>query len=122
MWILGAVVATGALVAALLALYSALFNGWAEKVSKNFFDHLWIYQAMRAWELDGNLRPSGHATINEAAKLKQCARELIDMAEDAGYVLTISTEAESPLAMGNSYMDFEVRPSRERYQHEAKAS
>lgn len=122
MWILGAVVATGALVAALLALYSALFNGWAEKVSKNFFDHLWIYQAMRAWELDGNLRPSGHATINEAAKLKQCARELIDMAEDAGYVLTISTEAESPLAMGNSYMVFEVRPSRERYQHEAKAS
>ena len=118
-WVLGAIAAIGALVVAILALYHKLFKGWAKKVRGDFMLHLWLYQAMRAWEREGNSRPEGHKTMPEAEKLKRCAFELIAFAEEHGYVMTIHTEPCAPLAMGNSYMVFDVRESRERYQQEA---
>ncbi len=117
MWIIGAVVVTFLLVYFLLALYQHLFMGWSKKVHSDFMLHLWLYQAMRAYERDGNPRPDAQ-TMPEDEKLKRCARELIDFAEEHGYVLTIETEpaAFMPLAMGNSYMVFDVREAHERYQ------
>lgn len=120
MWLIGALVVTGALIVAAMAIYHRLFKGWSKKVHEDFLLHLWLYQAMRAWEREGNPRPDAQ-TIPEDEKLKRCARELIHFAEEHGYVLTIHTEPEPvlPLAMGNSYMVFDVRESRERYQQEA---
>lgn len=117
MWALGALVMTGALAVAALALYHKLFRGWGKKVFGDFRFHLWLYQAMRAWERQGNQRPGG-PTMTERQKLEACARELIAFAEEHGYVLTINTEPQplQPLAMGNSFMVFEVRESHERYQ------
>lgn len=115
MWLIGAVVTTGLLVIALMAIYHKLFKGWGKKVGNDFRFHLWLLQAMRAWEREGNPRPNG-PTMTEHQKLTTCARELIDFAEEHGYVLTITTEPLQPLAMGNSYMDFDVRPARHRYQ------
>lgn len=120
MWIIGALVVTGGLVFAAMAIYHELFKGWGKKVCNDFLFHLWLYQAIRAWEREGNPRPSG-PTMTEQKKLEACARELIAFAEEHGYVLTITTEPYplQPLAMGNSYMAFDVRKARERYQKEA---
>lgn len=116
-WIIGALVVTGALIVATMAIYQKLFMGWGKKVRGDFLFGLWLYQAMRAWEREGNPRPDAQ-TIPEDEKLKRCARELINFAEEHGYVLTINTEPApfTPLAMGNSYMLFDVREARERYQ------
>lgn len=121
MWIIGALVVTGGLVFAAMAIYHQLFMGWGKKVRGDFLTHLWLYQAIRAWEREGNPRPSGAGTISERDKLQRCVYELIAFAEEHGYVLTIETEPApfSPLAMGNSYMVFDVRESRERYQSES---
>ena len=118
MWIIGALVVTGSLVFAAMAIYHQLFMDWGKKVRSDFLTHLWLYQAIHAWEREGNPRPSGAATITERDKLQRCAYELIAFAEEHGYVLTIQTEpaAFMPLAMGNSQMVFEVREARERYQ------
>lgn len=118
MWIIGALVVTGGLVFAAMAIYHELFMGWGKKVSNDFLFHLWVYQAMRAWVREGNPRPDGAPMISERDKLTRCARELIDFAEEHGYVLTINTEPApfAPLAMGNSLMVFDVREARERYQ------
>ena len=120
LWLIGAVVVTGALILAVMAIYHQLFMGWAKKVRGDFMLHLWLYQAMRAWEREGNPRPDSQ-TMPEREKLKQCAFELIAFAEEHGYVMTIHTEPEpfTPLAMGNSNMVFDVRESRERYQSES---
>lgn len=118
MWLIGALVFTGTFIWAALAIYHELFKGWGKKVYEDFLFHLWIYQAMRAWIREGNPRPDGHPLMTERQKLETCARELIYFAEEHGYVLTISTEPQplQPLAMGNTYMAFDVRESRERYQ------
>lgn len=118
MWIIGALVVTGGLVFAAMAIYHELFKGWGKKVCNDFLFHLWVYQAMRAWEREGNPRPDGAPMIPERDKLNRCARELIAFAEEHGYVLTISTKPKplQPLSMGNHYMAFEVRPARNRYQ------
>ena len=117
MWIIGALVVTGALILAAMAIYHKLFMGWGEKVRSDFLTHLWLYQAIRAWEREGNTRPSA-VTIPERDKLTRCARELIAFAEEHGYVLTITTKPEPHLtpSMGNSYMAYDVREARERYQ------
>ena len=122
MWIIGALVVTGALVFAAMAIYHELFKGWGKTVANDFLFHLWLYQAMRAWEREGNPRPDGSPMISERDKLTRCARELIAFAEEHGYVLTIETEPKAfmPLAMGNSQMVFEVREARERYQKGGK--
>ena len=117
MWCIGAVVVTGTLVIAVMAIYQELFRGWGRKVRDDFLFHLWLYQAMRAWIKEGNPRP-GDPLMTERQKLEACAQELIYFAEEHGYVLTITTEPHPllPLAMGNSFMLFEVREARERYQ------
>ena len=118
MWVMGAVFTTALLIIGLMWAYSTLLNGWGKKVRGDFLFHLWIYQAMRAWIREGNPRPDGHPLMTERQKLETCARELIDFAEEHGYVLTISTEPQplQPLAMGNHYMALQVRPARNRYQ------
>lgn len=120
LWVIGAVAVTGALVLALMAIYHQLFMGWGKKVRGDFLFHLWVYQAMRAWERKGNPRPVNQ-TMTEHQKLATCAGELIYFAEEHGYVLTITTEPMHPLAMGNSYMAYEVRESRDRYQKGGQA-
>lgn len=118
MWLIGAVVTTGLLVIAAMAIYQELFRGWGRKVRGDFLFHLWLFQAMRAWINDGNPRPDGAPLMTERQKLEACANELICFAEEHGYVLTIHTEPApfTPLAMGNSLMVFDVREARERYQ------
>lgn len=119
MWVMGAVATTGALVIALMAIYQALFKGWGKKVGNDFRFHLWVYQAMRAWEREGNPRPVNQ-TMTEREKLETSAGELIYFAEEHGYVLTITTEPMHPLAMGNSYMAYEVREARRTYSNPSK--
>ena len=116
MWVMGAVFTTALLIIGLMWVYSTLFKGWGKRVGQELLFHLWVYQAMRAWEQDGNPRPVGQ-TLPEGEKLKRCARELIHFAEEHDYVLTIHTEPApfTPLAMGNSLMVYEVRESSERY-------
>lgn len=116
MWIIGSLVVAGLMVYVAMAIYHELFRGWGKKVRNDFLFHLWLYQAMRAWVKEGNPRP-GDPLMTERQKLETCARELIAFAEKHGYVLTITTEPHPllPLAMGNSYMAFEVREARERY-------
>ena len=118
MWCIGAVVVTGTLVIAVMAIYQELFRGWGRKVRGDFLFHLWLFQAMRAWINEGNPRPDGAPLMTELQKLEACAHEMICFAEEHGYVLTITTVPEplQPLAMGNSYMAYDVRESRERYQ------
>ena len=118
MWIIGALVVTGVLVIAAMGIYHKLFMGWSKKVRGDFLMHLWLYQAIRAWEHEGNHRPDSSTTISESDKLQRCAYELITFAEEHGYVLTIHTEPTpfAPLAMGSSMMVYDVRESRERYQ------
>ena len=118
MWIIGALVVTGGLVFAATAIYHELFKGWGKTVANDFLFHLWLYQAMRAWEREGNPRPDGSPMISERDKLTRCARELIAFAEALGYVLSITTKPEPHLtpSMGNSYMAYVVREARERYQ------
>ena len=115
MWIIGALVVTGALVWAAMAIYHQLFKGWGKKAGNEFLFHLWLYRAMRAWERQGHARPNGAATMPERDKLSRCARELIAFAEEHSYVLTIQTAPLTPLAMGNSIMVYDVRQARERY-------
>lgn len=120
MWAIGALVATGALVIAAMAVCQKLATGWLKKIFNDLRLSLWAYQALRAWEREGYPCPKSQLR-DEREMLKVYARELIDFAEEHGYVLTIHTEPEPvlPLAMGNSYMVFDVRESRERYQQEA---
>lgn len=123
MWVIGSLVVTGALVLALMAIYQTLFYGWGKKVSKAMHFHLWLYQAMRAWERAGHPRP-GPSTMTERQKLDTCAQELIEFAKEHGYVLTITTEPDpwAPLAMGNFNMVHDVREARARYKKEVGMS
>ena len=116
MWLIGAVVTTGLLVIAIMAIYHKLFKGWGKKVSKDFRLHLWLYQASRAWEREGNTPPDGRKHMTEEEKLRQALRELLVLAMEHGYVITVENKPRTPLAMGNSYIDFDVRPARHRYQ------
>ena len=115
MWAIGAVVVTGALVCAALAVYHLIFKGWARKVAKDCRFNLWLYQAMREWERQGNHRPDG-TTLSVGHKLNRRMRELLAFAMEHGYVITVENKPRTPLAMGNSYMDFNVRSARHRYQ------
>ena len=117
MWVIGAAVVTGALVIAAMTVCHKLLKGWRKRIFNDFRLGLWAYQAMRAYERDGNPCPQGE-TRDECEMLKVYARELIYFAEEHGYVLTITTKPEPHLtpSMGNSYMTYDVREARERYQ------
>lgn len=45
--------------------------------------------------------------------IRRRARALVELAQEWGYVLTIETKPEQPLAMGNHFMAVDVRPARE---------
>ena len=116
-WIIGALVVTGALIVAAMAVCQKLATGWLKKIFNDLRLSLWAYQALRAWEREGYPCPKSQLR-DEREMLKVYARELIDFAEEHGYVLTITTEPQPilPLAMGNSMMVYDVRESRDRYQ------
>lgn len=120
MWVMGAVFTTALLIIGLMWAYSTLFKGWGEKVANDFRLHLWLYRGMRAWERAGNPRPDGQ-TMTEEQKLKQSLRELLVLAMEHGYVITVENKPREPLAMGNSYMAFDVRPTRNHYQKDGAA-
>lgn len=119
-WFAGAVLVTILVLMMFLWVHSMLFGRWAKAHHEDIQINIWVYRALRAWERAGHPRPNGVASRSEECKIRGIAAELIALAEGAGYVLTIESEPERPLAMGNHFMTYSVRPDRERYTDEAK--
>lgn len=119
-WIAGAALVTILVLMMFLWVHSMLFGRWVKDINKDIRLNIWVYRAIRTWERAGHPRPNGATTRTEESKIRGIAADLIALAEDAGYVLTIESEPERPLAMGNHFMTFSVRPDREHYTDEAK--
>ena len=45
--------------------------------------------------------------------IRRRAHTLVELAQEWGYVVTLETKPEQPLAMGNHFMAVDVRPARE---------
>lgn len=117
-WIVGAIVITAGLVLLVLSIYDRLSSKWAKALVSHISTQFWLYQAMRAWEKDGNKRPKKLELMEDQEAIKHLLRKLIVMAMEQGYVITVENKPRTPLAMGNSYMDYDVRPARHRQQEQ----
>lgn len=110
-WVVGALVISLGFGMALVALGSIALEKWSGTFH-GYHQSLWVYRAIRAYERAGHRRPGGATTISASYKLSSMARSLIEAAQQEGMVVTIETVPLAPLAMGNYYMQHDVREAR----------
>lgn len=110
-WVVGAFVIALALGMAAVWLGSIAIDKWWA-TTRHYRMALWVYQAMRAYERSGNRRPMQEVSMAPRNRISEAARALVHLAKSEGMVVTIETMPLAPLAMGNYYMQHDVREAR----------
>lgn len=75
---------------------------------------VWVYLACRARQKVRPLNLGTYEIMDPTERMRRSCAQLIELAEETGQVVTITTEPVwgSPPAMGNYTMEFHVRPAR----------
>lgn len=90
---------------------------WANELSHSY-DRLrlglWVYMACRARQRVRPLDIGTYEILDPTERIRRSCGQLIELAEETGQVVTITTEPVpgTPLAMGNYRMEYHVRPAR----------
>lgn len=113
-WVLGATLAIIVLLLAIAVLIGIALRYWRKGLS-SLHIHLWVYQALLAYQRSGHPRPDGGTTMGAHEKLRLAANALVDAARAEGYIVTIEMQALAPLAMGRAAMVVGVREAPTRY-------
>lgn len=117
-WCLGAILAAFVLLFGIVIFVGFVLRTWRRGLGSLHL-HLWVWQALRAYEKTGRHRPDGGATMDARRKLTSATAALVDAAREEGYVVTIETVPIGPLAMGSYCMQYDVREAQSRYKKPA---
>ena len=90
-------------------------GAWGKKATKHISTSIWVWQATRAWTKAGNPPPNNQEMLDEQEKIERCLRQVLVLAMEHGYVITVENKPRTPPARGNSYRDFDVREARHRH-------